>query len=205
MNRQEFINNFWNYYLILERNFVDSLRYVELSSNNYDAYSIDFVSQLQGIGSEVDVLMKVVSGFPSTERKTITDYATSILGSNPGIINQEVRLISSSAIIKPFDGWTSTRAAQSLFWWEKYNSVKHSRVSNFRDANLKSVLYSLAALYILERWWLKHLADITNDVDIPNKDSEIFSLLNWVSRNMSGSDIIYESFDGKPVIDGGEF
>ena len=43
-------------------------------------------------------------------------------------------------------------------WWQAYNMIKHNRLGsneagrfNYTKANLKNVLYALAALYILNR------------------------------------------------------
>lgn len=39
MTREEFLNNYWAYYLMLEDRFVHTLNYVELSQDNEDVYS----------------------------------------------------------------------------------------------------------------------------------------------------------------------
>lgn len=53
MNRTEFMQNYWRYYLMLEKKFVNTLTYVELSAQNYDTYSDEFAHLLQAIVAEL--------------------------------------------------------------------------------------------------------------------------------------------------------
>ena len=74
MTVEIFLDKFWRYYLILEERFENATRYVELNTDNYAVYSIEFVNQIQTISSEIDVIMKSMSGFRANDRKNITDY-----------------------------------------------------------------------------------------------------------------------------------
>lgn len=188
MTVEIFLNKFWSYYLLLEDKFEQSIRYVELDVDNYATYSIDFVSQIQSIGSEIDVIMKVMSGFCFTDRKNIADYASVILGAYPDIVNWEVK--SRNIVCKPFEGWTQVNAASSLSWWEAYNSVKHGRDGNFRNANLENVLKSLMGLYLLEMLFFKTLTTQENLPDVLKKESYLFSIVGWENEYISGRDTI---------------
>lgn len=206
MDKEIFENNYWNYYLMLEERFVYSMKYVELAEKNYDTYSLDFVSQIQGTGSELDVVMKEICNFKPTDRKTMLDYAPMIFSIFPNIVNQEVEVIGKNLVIKPFENWDIKKPAESLFWWQKYNSIKHGRVGNYTDANLKNVLYSLTALFVLERCWLKQIADSNDGVDIPIRRSEIFILSNWISKYAYDAEHLSKlTPDGVRIMDGGSF
>lgn len=155
MTRQEFLNNYWRFYLLMEDKFVKSLSYVELCEDNYDTYSIEFVSQLREIGSEVDVIMKEICGFNQSDKKNISDYANIILVTYADIVNQ---VISGKKIdFKPFENWSISNPASSLLWWDAYNGVKHGRVEKFSLANLRNVFNALGALFILNNYLLKKL------------------------------------------------
>ena len=39
MNRKELSQNHWKYYLMLEKRFVESIEFVELHEDNFDAFS----------------------------------------------------------------------------------------------------------------------------------------------------------------------
>lgn len=188
MTVEVFLNKFWSYYLLLEDKFEQSIRYVELDVDNYATYSIDFVNQIQAIGSEIDVIMKVMSGFAHTDRKCITDYATVILNNYPDIVNWEVR--SRDILHKPFEGWTQANASSSLPWWEAYNAVKHGRDGNFKQANLGNVVKALMGLYLLEMLFFKRLTNQENLPDILKRESNIFSIVGWQNEYISGRDTV---------------
>jgi hypothetical protein len=69
--------------------------------------------------------------------------------------DQHVTLIPLSTNIYPFrlDGkregkaWTGITKADTAFWWNSYNKVKHNAA--FKWANLNNILQSLAALFLL--------------------------------------------------------
>lgn len=179
MNKEKFSNEYWDYYLMLEDKFIEAIQYVELSSDNYSCYSIEFVALLSLFGSEIDVVMKTISGFDASHKKTIADYAPKIMQLFPELIDQEIKVCGREINLQPFEGWKKQQAAKSLFWWENYNGVKHGRVENLKKANLKTVLYILASLYVLESFWLKQIANANNEDDEPYKKSRLFSLVNW--------------------------
>jgi len=52
----------------------------------------------------------------------------------------------SGYLIAPFKEWA---AGSGSPWWEAFTGLKHDRMSNFRDAKLKNVLHSLAAVFII--------------------------------------------------------
>lgn len=188
-----FVDKFWRYYLILEERFENSTRYVELNADNFSTYSIDFVNQIQMIGSEIDVIMKSMSGFNATDRKNIKDYATVILSDYPDIVNWEVKVREIS--YKPFEGWNIANAASSLSWWESYNNVKHGRDGNFKEASLKNALYALMGLYLLEMLYFKKLADEEDVPDVLDKESEMFSIVGWNSRCTSMAHVMFQSVE----------
>ena len=87
MNRKELTQKHWNYYLLLEKHFLETIEYVELDSTNFNVFPNAYALLIQSIGAELDAVFKVFCGFNPTERKTISDYASCILHSTPDIIN----------------------------------------------------------------------------------------------------------------------
>ena len=194
MTVSEFKETFWRYYLILQERFDNSTRYIELCTDNFSTYSIDFVNQLQAIGTETEAIMKVMCGFNATDRKNIYDYAVNLLATYPTLTNWEIK--TRDITLKPFDGWTQTNAATSLPWWNAYNNIKHSRNANFKDASLENTLYALMGLYLLEMIYFKKIADYENKPDILPNSSNLFSIVNWNNRYNSFSNVVYEFEDG---------
>ena len=51
---------YWQHFLALEADFAATSRYVELSQKNFATFSIEYAKLLLAIGSEVDVLCKIM-------------------------------------------------------------------------------------------------------------------------------------------------
>ena len=56
-------------------------------------------------------------------------------------------------------------------------------IANYTKGNLKVLLYSLAALYILELYVVKYIGDKTKDIDVPNDISKLFKICNWETQD----------------------
>lgn len=154
MNRNKFLITYWRYYETLEKDFIDTIRYVSLDESNYSTYSIEYARLLQTICSEVDVLMKEYCHILSPEKKeikveNINDYARVILEKDKNFSNNSIYLKKYAHNLKlvPFANWEAEKSPE---WWKCYNNVKHRRNHKMKDANQKNVLYSLAGLYLLE-------------------------------------------------------
>lgn len=190
MNTQEFEKNYWRYYLMLETKFAQTLQYVTLSSDNFDTYSNEYAHLIQTVGAELDAFFKVYCGFAPLEYKNISDYAAVILQDWSDIKKQIVKADDIS--LQPFENWDERCAKQSLFWWEVFDTIKHSRVVNEKVASLKNTIYILAALYMLEMKFFKKLADMNGDVDILQDGSNVFLLDNWTTRYLSSKGAVLQ-------------
>ena len=193
MTREEFLDNYWRFYLILEDRFMNTVRYVELCENNYRTHSMEFVSLLREFGSELDVIMKVLCEFDLSERKNIADYARILLVRFPEI--REQKIVGKRITIQPYKDWTSENASASLEWWQAYNDIKHGRVLNYEKANLKNVFYSLGALFILGNYLLMKIAREHSDIDIPDKESSLFRMIDWETDFISSQNTISQFYE----------
>lgn len=185
MERKEFINLFWNYYLNLENRFINTTQYVEVDENNYQTFSIEYIGLLQSICAEIDTIIKEICGFNQEDFKKISMYYEKIM-KDPffkNIMDEETIYIYKKINIKPFNQWDEENSPQ---WWKSYNDVKHERVAKYKKGNLKNVLNALSALYILERYKIKDIANKTNEsLDIPEIDSNVFRLKNLKTENIN--------------------
>lgn len=146
----------WLYFISLERDFVQTLNYVQLDRANFATYSNEYAKLLLLIGSEVDVVAKMVCRDvdPSSNAKNIVDYQFELCRIFPGIHSVEINIGLYGIKISPWLSWESTDAA-SPPWWKSYNSVKHGRDADFPQANLENVLTALCALLILNLYRLR--------------------------------------------------
>lgn len=195
MTRDEFCKYHWEYYLVLEKDFLQTERFIsfDLGKNylydkkgctNYGnsmCFSNEFIKQYQSICSEIDVILKTICKEINNKSKAkeIKGYTNEVLKKWPGITNQKVAMKDIELI--PFMNW-SLQPYNSPDWWPPYNNVKHKRVKNYKEANLKNVLNSLAALYILEHYLVKYIGDRDSTYDVPNDISQLFEMVNYKTR-----------------------
>jgi hypothetical protein len=52
----------------------------------------------------------------------------------------------SGYLILPFEEWATGKSSP---WWKAFTDLKHDRLSNFREAKLRHVIYSLAAVFMI--------------------------------------------------------
>lgn len=178
MTVQEFERKIWPFYMRLEKEFLNTLTYVEFSQDNYATYSIEYEKQLLSIGSEIDVLCKLLCNQidPLQKPQNINEYADILSGHN-NLISQKVRFQIDMQEYVPFDGWTSD---QSPKWWKAYNKVKHERLSNenYKKGNLENVFMALMGLYLLNRYYYREIKVSSLELE-PSLQSQLFAVVGW--------------------------
>ena len=195
MNRIEFCKCHWEYYLVLERDFLNTERYVsfDLGDNyiydnnthcdkgNSETFSNEYIKQYQGICSEIDVILKsICKVLGNSEANKMDAYTPIILNKWPDIVTQKVEF--KDLELQPFINWKDS-PYKSPDWWSPHNEVKHERIINYQKANLKNVVNALAGLYILELYFVKFIGDRDCDRDVPNDISRLFELIDFTTRH----------------------
>lgn len=186
ISREQFMKDFWNYYIMLENDFRKTIAYVELDEINFKTFSKEYIKLYQSICAEMDVIFKVVCGFNTDAYKNIINYSTELLGEFPDIVDVKIKVLYSDIELQPFKNW---QKEESIAWWTAYNKVKHNRVDNAKDGNLKNILTSLSALYLLEKYLIKKSKYFP---DSPDKESSLFAIKDWntSSRMVGGGAVI---------------
>ena len=199
-NIRTFTKNFWSYYLELERQFIETKRYVEFSSDNDKTYSVEYLKLYQAICSEIDAVGKeiatdVVTGFNVDSNTNIKKWGYNLQKVFGDIKNDEV-IFYDTYTVKPFKNWEYEKydkklpngkigkdlrvvgQKKTIIWWRNYNEIKHQRIGlvsgkkNFQLANQKNVVLSLAALFLLEWRYLNHINTIGENIE----SSQLFSI-----------------------------
>ena len=201
--RNEFHQRYWSYYIMLEKDFLATERYVAIDSLNFGAYSNEYIKQYQAICSEIDVIAKsfcreIDSSFKGS---SINTYCKCIVDKNTDFASRTINLRDKDITLKPWDNWAYTMetpqngsprpVASNPDWWQKYNKVKHNRTTTnsqtglpyYKLANQKNVLDALAALFQLEMYYhrLLHQKHFQAEPDVPGPGSQIFEIENWES------------------------
>ena len=202
MTLEEFCHFHWSYYLMLEKDFLNIEKYISFDFGDnylYDSnqtindygnsmtFSIELVKQYQTICSEIDAILKSICKELNHNEKqlNIRNYGQILLSKVlwKNLPNQKVRL--NNIELQPFKNWRLKPNYNSPDWWIAYNNVKHNRLLNYKNANLKNVTNSLAGLYTLELYFAKFIADKEIDKDspdVPNDISNLFTLIDFKTR-----------------------
>lgn len=137
----------------IQSRFLDCIRYVDLHSNNNNAFSYELAGVLKDCGSCFgSVLDAMVRGSRFTHRPqpNIRDYRSFLLAQEPRIWLRSVHVRSRfpKGLILPL--YSLKKGNASPAWWTAYNQVKHSEYREYRLGSLGNAATSLAALVILE-------------------------------------------------------
>jgi hypothetical protein len=138
--------NHWRYFLSLEREFADCLRYVEFTGEQRHVYSFEFARLLLLSCAELDVVCKVICSHiePTNESDSIGQYF-SCLNRKYNMPVEEVRANRFSLVLLPFQSWTSDTPPA---WWTAHNKVKHRRHDYFHLASAINTLEAIAGLFV---------------------------------------------------------
>ncbi len=138
------------------KNIQDSLNilfdYVEPAEVNFLAYGHKIRELLILACTEVEyLLLKVLNenGYPQKSMYKTSDYVkcTDVLQ----LDKYEVVLSQYPNLkkFKPFFNWDKKNPTKSIPWYSAYNSVKHNRGDNIKEANLENLLDAISAIHIL--------------------------------------------------------
>lgn len=108
-------------------------------------------------------------------------YTDEVLKKWSNLPQEKVRL--NTIELQPFQNWSPSPTYTAPDWWRPYNGVKHERLTNFRNANLKNVANALAGLYVLELYLVKFIGDRDQDMDVPNDISKLFEIIDFETVN----------------------
>src|SRR5204863_1694603 len=116
------------------------------SQHNFRTFSIEYAKLLLAIGSEVDVLCKIICEKMdgAAKRDNINDYQV-CLTAHSKIATEEVLITRYDLAFKPWDAWAY---GKSPSWWRSYNNVKHQRDTYFHEANLETCTNAIAGLFV---------------------------------------------------------
>ena len=138
----------WYYYKSVLGDLETISRYIEISEDNYRTYSIELTRLLLSIGSEIDVVAKLLCKLanPEAASNNINKYREILTHKFPGLPEVEISLPKYLISLKPWFEWLENKTPK---WWDCYNKVKHERSLHFREANLENVLFATAGLCVL--------------------------------------------------------
>lgn len=155
---------FWEYYIDLERQYEDFLKYVPYLKGNKKTYSFRLASMILSIGAHIDSAFKEVANYPDFSAKlpakslkkiakgksTIIDYY--LLADYYKLPEREVifKCLPKRIAISPFKKYVKRgERFTTPYWWRVYNKVKHEFSDNFQKATLQTTKDALAGAFLI--------------------------------------------------------
>lgn len=141
-------NPHWHYFSALSEDVERTARFVEPTPDNFKTYSIEFARLYLAIGSEIDVVAKLLchKADPLAKLNGIDSYRPVILAKYGDFPEVEVSVPLGELSLTPWKEW---RNGANPGWWGQYNGVKHERDKYFKEANLQNTLNALGGLLVV--------------------------------------------------------
>jgi len=141
----------WRYFLILENDFANALRFVEPDPRNNEVYSLEFVKQLVAIGAQFETVARLFSLFklpahPAPTVDGIQNLRTCLLQIHSDLAEAKAVFRLRNEDLQPFRQWSSSSPP---LWWTAYNRSKHDPARQAAAATLANVRDALAGLGLL--------------------------------------------------------
>ena len=180
---------YFDYYIELENDFFDTEAYVSIEEDNYKTYSIKYVKIYLSICSEIDCLLKEICRNldNSTTASKINEYYPIINIAFNNFKSESVYYEKQKIELYPWEEWEEGNSPK---WWQYYNKVKHQRmeeepetnITYYKYANLENVLNALAALYIVEQYYM-YSYNYLNEAEIPDIPNREYLTLEGMAES----------------------
>jgi hypothetical protein len=146
---------YWHYFIAIEEELIIISKYIELTQDNFNVYSIELTKLFLSICSEIDVVSRVLCkdvdlALYEKERgdnnPNMNLFRKIIMKFFPRFYSTNITLPTNNLSFQP---WLEFNNDANPNWWKQYNDVKHERSQYYKDANLKNVLFSMSGLLVL--------------------------------------------------------
>lgn len=137
-------------YLLLQKDFLNLLDYIEPSDTNLKTYSFRIHELLSRVCIEIEANFKAVlleNGYSKKSDLNMDDYKK--INHSHKLSKYRVKFPvwnGNKSIRNPFSNWENNKG---LSWWRAYNNSKHNRQSEFKDASFLNLTDAIAALTIV--------------------------------------------------------
>ena len=154
----------WDYFNLLEKDLITIAETLELSEKNYSAYGPRLVQLVLATGSELDVALKSLAlnmcpehEAATADRPNMNHFKDMIVHcAREQFVTARVKFLRSKIVLVPW-GSLADGSDRGLAWWTSYNNVKHRRFDYYEEANLKTALDLMSALFVV----VAYLSEVT--------------------------------------------
>lgn len=194
-------NLFWPIYKQIEKEFKEISYYIAFDRKQLETYSVKIADLILRTVSECENVASALCKKENIEFKDRKGNLRNIvyfheyikkLNSKFNLKNKLVRFDFQNASENifdmkraPFEKETKQINGKEKFiwsWYYSYNMIKHDRINNFKEANLKNLINGLAALFLLniyyldEVYYLKKSYNIKKIIKKIKNFSDVFSV-----------------------------
>ena len=144
---------YWRYFLLLEAELENILRFIAPDPRNRDTFSIEIARQVLSVCAQFEVIARLLAG-PGAERAhTLQDVYKILIPNATGLNSWGVTFLPRNERVFPFTDWGpgSTPA-----WWTAYNAIKHRPFARPENASLRNLIPALGGLGLLTTRYLRH-------------------------------------------------
>ena len=178
--------NYWPIYQQFEKEIIDLSFYITFCDEHLKVYSSKLSDLLLRCSSECENAAKTLIDMNnfSTDKLNFPECGNHLLKKYPNLNKSELNIIwqyqNFSNLQKvPFSTWASI-TSENPIWYKAYNSLKHNRNDNIKEANLENIINALAGLFILNLLLRKDEIESHNEwIEFARK--RIYSYSNFFS------------------------
>jgi hypothetical protein len=131
-------------------------RYVEITPDHYQVYSVEYGKILQAVGIEIEVVCNRLCAClePSINFRhaSMEDYRQVITAHFPRFYLMDISVDGYKINLQPWIEWHNARHP---LWWEACENIRYNRFISYKEANLQNTLNALAALMGLLLYYFK--------------------------------------------------
>ena len=181
IQRREYINYYWEPYMLSENEFLSIVDYVALRDCNLNTSSEKLIRCLLSTCELFESTMKAM--YDLSGKSSFDEYLKKMMSDTS--FNMDVRMhLRRGMLTTSFQPFVEAKPGNAPLWWSAHNKVKHDRTTAFDAGNLQNCILALAALYYANCQFVKKIGDYwytqlphthSNCRDVPNDTSKLFA------------------------------
>ena len=186
--------DYFDYYVELENDFFSTESYVTIEEDNFKTFSIKYAKLYLSICSEIDCLLKEICKNlnPNSTASKINQYYPEINSAFENFKLESVFFKKAKIELVPWKEWDESLSPK---WWTYYNKVKHQRLEKedetnipyYKYANLENVFNALAALYIVEQYYMysySYLEEAKEESGLEDDVVKLQGIGDWIKSGV---------------------
>lgn len=186
------VNLYWNIYQRLEQELVELSDVIFIDDAQINVYSMRIADLLMRTCVEIEAISKKLyvdnGGTIIDEKKMYFDKVCIDLLERKWLLSKKVVFVTCPTLYFKDDSnklltpllHANIFGPNSADWAVAYQAIKHSRINNLSQGNIKLFIRSLAALYILNLYLRQQIIDLDRDPNGSEVDwglgSKVFSV-----------------------------